>query len=390
MTLGGEAVPAHPRNLGTYSQAPLAVCSSAYLFLVVTDRQRARALARVERVAESDAKTLRIRVLDEIRQVVAFDSYAWLLTDPRTAVGCAPLADVPSLPDLPRLVKFKYLTDVNRWTRLARDGPAARSLADGTAGDLEAAPVWREVLFRYGVSDVASVVFADRFGCWAFLDLWRGPGAIPFVQPDLDFLATLVPQLTMALRRCQATTFSEPAVSQRHDLGPVVLLLDEDLNVVSQTAAAQEWLQALIPRVSDRPVIPSSAYNVAGQLLAIEAGVDAHDAFSRVHLAEGFWVSLRAARIEAAAGTGRAAIAVTLEESSPLDRLEVFVLSNALSTRERQLTELLATGIDTRDLARRLMLSEHTIQDHLKSIFAKTGARSRSTLVSRALGTREA
>jgi len=366
------------------------VRSSAYRLVVVTDRQRARSLDRVERicVAESDAKTLRFRVLEEIRQVVAFDFYVWLLTDPRTAVGCAPLADVPSLPDLPRLVKFKYLTDVNRWTRLAVDGPVARSLTDGTGGDLGAAPVWREVLCRYGIRDVASVVFDDRFGCWAFLDLWRDQTAVLFDESDCDFLAAVAPRLTQALRRCQATTFSEPAVSQRHDLGPVVLLLDEDLNVVSQTAAAQEWLQVLIPRVSDRPVIPSSAYNVAGQLLALEAGVDGHDAFSRVHLAEGFWVTLRAARIDVAAGIGQAAIAVTVEESSPLDRLEVFVQSFALSPRERQLMDLLATGIDTRDLARRLILSEHTVQDHLKSIFAKTGARNRNTLLSRALGAR--
>ena len=36
----------------------------------------------------------------------------------------------------------------------------------------------------------------------------------------------------------------------------------------------------------------------------------------------------------------------------------------------------------------RMSLSEQTIQDHLKSIFAKTGARDRVTVLSRALGTR--
>jgi DNA-binding NarL/FixJ family response regulator len=39
-------------------------------------------------------------------------------------------------------------------------------------------------------------------------------------------------------------------------------------------------------------------------------------------------------------------------------------------------------------MARQMSLSEHTIQDHLKSIFTKTGARDRVTLLSRALGTR--
>ena len=44
------------------------------------------------------------------------------------------------------------------------------------------------------------------------------------------------------------------------------------------------------------------------------------------------------------------------------------------------------TGAGTRTLARQMSLSEHTIQDHLKSIFAKTGARDRVTVLSRALG----
>jgi DNA-binding CsgD family transcriptional regulator len=34
-----------------------------------------------------------------------------------------------------------------------------------------------------------------------------------------------------------------------------------------------------------------------------------------------------------------------------------------------------------------MFLSGHTVQDHLKSIFAKTGTRTRRTLLSRALGT---
>ena len=39
-------------------------------------------------------------------------------------------------------------------------------------------------------------------------------------------------------------------------------------------------------------------------------------------------------------------------------------------------------GLSTRHMAHALALSPHTVQDHLKSIFAKTGVRSRSELVS--------
>jgi hypothetical protein len=48
-----------------------------------------------------DARTLRLQLVAEIRQVVGFEAYAWLLTDPETSVGSSPLADVPCLPELP-------------------------------------------------------------------------------------------------------------------------------------------------------------------------------------------------------------------------------------------------------------------------------------------------
>jgi hypothetical protein len=60
----------------------------------------------------------RQRIVAEIRARVSFQWYVWLLTDPRTSVGAAPLADPPpALVDrLPELIRLKYLTTVNRWT----------------------------------------------------------------------------------------------------------------------------------------------------------------------------------------------------------------------------------------------------------------------------------
>jgi DNA-binding CsgD family transcriptional regulator len=167
-------------------------------------------------------------------------------------------------------------------------------------------------------------------------------------------------------------------------------MLDDDLRIASRTAASRAWLDALLPPEPDQQAIPASVYNVAAQLLAVENGVDANPAFARTHLADGFWLALRAARLSAdqPLADPAATIVVTIEEASASERLELFGRAFGLSVREYELFGLLATGCDTRTMARQMSLSEHTIQDHLKSIFAKTGAHDRVTVLSRALGTR--
>ena len=329
---------------------------------------------------------LRIQVLDEIRRVVDFNAHVWLLTDPRTAVGSAPLADVPCLSEIPEAIRLKYLTGVNRWTKLHADGASVGILRQATAGDPSQSLMWRGILNRYGISDVASVVFADRFGMWGFLDLWREDSKPAYQDGDAAFLASVSGTITTALRSCQAQTLTAPAVPPGRELGPVVFLLDDSLHVLSETPASQQWLRMLLPPDADRSPVPASVYNVAGQLQAIEQGVDGHPATARVHLSNGFWVTLRAARLTRSEQAQLAVIAVTIEETSPVDRLDVFGRAYGLSARETELMSFLATGSDTRDLASRMFLSENTIQDHLKSIFAKTSSRNRRTLLSRALG----
>jgi DNA-binding CsgD family transcriptional regulator len=57
-----------------------------------------------------------------------------------------------------------------------------------------------------------------------------------------------------------------------------------------------------------------------------------------------------------------------------------------LSARERELVRLLLTGLDTRELATRMFISRYTVNDHLKSVFAKLGIHSRRELVTGLFG----
>lgn len=317
-----------------------------------------------------DDRRLRANLLEGLRRAVAFDAYAFVLTDPVTLVGSSPLADVPLLDRLPHLIRLKYLTRASRWTSLAPNEVALLSHA------ANAEPL-QGLLSAHGIADVASIVFRDRFGCWGFLDLWRAGGT--FTPAETRYLSRFAEDATVALREAQAATFVARPAPQTH-AGPIVLLLSPALEVKGQTPPTAEYLHTLIPSGTDRPPVPASAYNVAAQLLAIESGVDDHPPSTRVHLAAGLWLTLRAARL----GPD---IAVTIEESTPAERLDLFARAHALSARESELLGHLGSGAATREIAGRMFLSEHTIQDHLKAVFAKTGTHSRKELLARALGT---
>ena len=341
-------------------------------------------VARRCRDYDGDERQLRIALIEDLRGRVPFRAHVWALIDPETEVATAPLATVPDLlmAQLPGVIRRRYLTTVNRWDRM---GTPAASLYATTDGDPAKSLLYRETLGPAGIGDIASVVFRDRFGIWAFLDLWRFEPDPPFSEQELEVLAEDVPIVTDALRRCQARSFDEPAPIPPRS-GPAVLFLSPDLEVRGQTPETDGYLRALLPPTVDRQPVPAGAYNVAAALLAHEAGIHPHPPVARVRLVGGVWLTFRAARVDADRAAAERDIAVTIELTSPAERRMLYARSHGLTARETELVERLALGADTRSLARDLYLSEHTVQDHLKSIFQKTNTRNRRTLLSRIAG----
>ena len=120
--------------------------------------------------------------------------------------------------------------------------------------------------------------------------------------------------------------------------------------MLGQTVETEAYLRTLVPPDEDRSPIPASAYNVAGQLLATEAGIDSNAPMARVHFAGGRWLTLRAARMEDSRSPDARDIAVTLEDSSPAERAALFAAAHALTSREGELLSHLIRGVDTYDL----------------------------------------
>jgi DNA-binding CsgD family transcriptional regulator len=366
-----------------------------------------RSLERIRLLGDSspDHRTLRAGVLAELGRMVPFSAYVWPLSDPLTATGISPLARVPCPEELPLLIRLKYVTPTARWTQLAAGASPATSLVEATEGDLSRSVVWDSVLKRYAVSDVLFTVFADKHGCWGWLDLWRAGGQGDFTANETGYLAAVAREVTPALRRSIARQFAPegpdvpggrevatpgqpPNTRQRGRLPQqAVLTLDADMAVVGQTVSARAWLELLQPGPRPYQGVPAEVLNVAAQLLAVEAGVDDHPASARVHIGSGDWAILRASRMDSAGSEATPPLAVTIQECPPEARLDIFARSFALTPRQRELLELAAAGVDTTAMAAALGIGPYTVQDQFKQIFDACSVHSRASLLAMALGT---
>jgi DNA-binding CsgD family transcriptional regulator len=96
----------------------------------------------------------------------------------------------------------------------------------------------------------------------------------------------------------------------------------------------------------------------------------------------GRWAVLHASRLPA---EGAERIAVIIDELSPGELAPVLMMAYGLTRQEQTVTRLACRGLSTREMGQRLQITPNTVQDHLKSIFDKTGVRSRRELVTAVL-----
>lgn len=73
--------------------------------------------------------------------------------------------------------------------------------------------------------------------------------------------------------------------------------------------------------------------------------------------------------------------AVIIEPAHPARISPLLMSAYGLTEREQEVTRLVLRGDSTAQIADELFVSTHTVQQHLKGVFEKTGVRSRRDLV---------
>lgn len=311
------------------------------------------------------------------RAVPHYWAPCWFTLDPASLLVTSHFDE--SIPELPAqwLIHEYYDDDVNKLADVARSERGISTLHEATGGDPTSSPRWHANMTLGADQELIAALRTPAGEVWGALGLYREPGQPRFGDAELAFIKTVAPSLAEGARR--ALLVGE-AVDPEGPDAPGLVVLSHKGEVESATPGVERWLQALPDGDWNAGKLPSSLLAVAGRALRTAEHPDepGQVAVSRVLARSGTWVVLHGASL-VSGGTRR--VAVIIEPAHPARIAPLLMSAYGLTEREQDVTRLVLQGNSTAEIAERLVVSVHTVQQHLKNVFDKTGVRSRRDLV---------
>jgi DNA-binding CsgD family transcriptional regulator len=301
----------------------------------------------------------------------------WFTLDPASLLVTSHFDEgVPELPPQWALNEY-YQDDVNKLADVARSRRGISTLHEATGGDPASSPRWHFNMTLGGDQELIAALRTPAGQVWGALGLYREPGQQLFDDTELAFVRLVAPSLAEGARR--ALLVGEATDPEGPD-APGLVVLSQQGEVESATPGVERWLQELPDGDWDAGRLPSAVLAVAGRALRTAEHPDqpGEVAVARVLSRSGTWVVLHGAALVSG---GAHRVAVIVEPAHPARIAPLLMSAYGLTEREQQVTRLVLQGNSTAEIAERLVVSTHTVQQHLKSIFDKTGVRSRRDLV---------
>src|ERR687898_2148463 len=269
--------------------------------------------------------------------------------------------------------------DLHSLADVARSKAGISTLHEVTGGDPSRSRAWREYVRPYGAEQQLGLALRTPAGeAWGVLTLYREPGQPTFTREERQLLLAIAPHLAEGARR--GLLVGEASEPERPD-APGLVVLGDDWSVESLTPGVARWLSELPDGDWEaHGKLPPAVLAVAGRALRTAQHADAlgEVALARGLSSEGRWIVLHGASL-VADGARRAA--VIIEPAHPARISPLLMSVYGFTEREQDVTRLVLRGDSTAQIARELCVSVHTVQQHLKSVFEKTGVRSRRELV---------
>ena len=320
------------------------------------------------------------REVGELVQPVVphFGGACWYTVDPASLLITSHFnEEMPVLP--PEVFAFEYLEDdVNKLADVARSPSGTSTLHEATGGDPSSSKRWQANIEMGGDQElIVALRLASSRETWGGVGLYREPGQAMFDDEEIGFVRGVAPSLAEGARR--ALLLGE-ATDPEGPESPGLLVLSPDWAVESATPGVERWMSDLPGGSWEAGRLPSAVLSVAASALQTAQGRDepGEVALARVLTNSGTWVVLHGATL---VSDGSRRIAVIVEPAHPARIAPLLMSAYGLTEREQDVTRLVLQGEPTAAIAERLVVSAHTVQQHLKSIFEKTGVHSRRDLV---------
>lgn len=303
-----------------------------------------------------------------------FESPCFFTVDPSSLLITSHFQE--GLPELPAdwLAREYTSPDYNSMAAVFESSDGVGTLHDATAGRPELSLKYHEEMVPYGCEQELLVALRTPDGeTWGAMGLYRERGRTLFTDQDKAFLRAVAPSLAVGVRRglLQAEA-SEPDLPD----APGAVVLDSTLRVISCTESAFPLLAAL---GGTGEAMPAAVAAVAGAAAAEQ------ESSARARTKSGGWLVLHGSRFLDGTSPTRTVL-VILEPAQPARLAPLLMSAYGLTPRERDVAGLVLAGHTTRQCARLLAISEHTVQQHVQTVFAKTGVRSRRELTGRVFG----
>jgi DNA-binding CsgD family transcriptional regulator len=317
---------------------------------------------------------LRDQVFARLRRAVPFDAAFWATVDPATLLFTQPHQQEIPPETIPYFIQNEFVdADVNKWTALAAERPGVRTLSEATSGDLHASARYRDIFEPLGLGDELRAVLRVGGACWGYMCLHREAGR-PFSREEVSYVQRLAPHVAEGVRAGILTASTE--LADVADV-PGLVVVAPDGALLSATEPGERWLDELGSPSPNGSALPLEVQALAARLRSPNVNPDALPRL-RIRTRAGRWAVLHASRMTTPESD---AIAVIIEEPSPAELAPILMMAYGLTRQEQVLTGLVCRGLSTSEIAERLRITPNTIQDHLKSIFDKTGVSSRRELV---------
>jgi DNA-binding CsgD family transcriptional regulator len=313
------------------------------------------------------------------RAVPHYGGACWYTLDPASLLITSHFN--PEMPELPpeMLAHEYYEDDYHKVVDIANSERGYSTLHEATGGDPSRSPGWNRYVQPYGGDQELLLALRTSAGeVWGMLGLYRAPNRPLFDAEEIRLLREVAPYLGQGARR---SLLVGEATEPEGLAAPGLLVLRENWSVESHTPGVEHWLDELPDGGwTAHGKLPPAVLSVAGRALrsAVPATGRSEVAVARVLSRSGQWVVLHGATLVT---TGTRRVAVIIEPAHPARITTLLMTAYGLTEREQDVTRLVLQGNSTTEIAARLVVSAHTVQQHLKRVFDKTGVRSRRDLV---------